>query len=159
MVLGAACLWLGGLTFYAAFVIPVLHDALGSHREAGFVTRTVTLRINLLAAIALPLLTWDLWLDSIRPPKTPHRVAVATLVIMALAQATLFYLHRVLDSQITTADRSIDAATGFYQVHRVYLLVTAAQWTAGLVHVAVMLSRWRRLDGRVTSGSNDGMTA
>ena len=41
-------IWLGGFTFYAAAVIPVLHDQLGGALESGLVTQRVTIDLNLL---------------------------------------------------------------------------------------------------------------
>lgn len=53
IVVVAGAVWLGGLTFYAAVVIPTAHDVLGSHREVGFITQQVTERINAIAVVAL----------------------------------------------------------------------------------------------------------
>ena len=40
--------WMGGFTFYAGAVIPVLHDQLGGALESGLVTQRVTIDLNLL---------------------------------------------------------------------------------------------------------------
>ena len=59
LVLVALMFWLGGFTFYAAVVVPVGQEDLGSHLEQGFITRQVTKYLNLSGAIALLLLAWD----------------------------------------------------------------------------------------------------
>jgi len=51
-----------------------------------------------------------------------------------------------LDRLLDPATRTIVDHTRFYAVHRVYLLVTAVQWTAGFVHMGLVLAAWRAED-------------
>ena len=53
LVLAALMFWQGGFTFYAAVVIKVGQDVLGSHRRQGFVTRRVAQYLNLLRTNSL----------------------------------------------------------------------------------------------------------
>src|SRR5215468_6101686 len=59
LVLVALMFWQGGFTFYAAVVVPVGQNELGSHLQQGFITRQVTDYLNLSGAIALFLLGCD----------------------------------------------------------------------------------------------------
>lgn len=52
-------LWLCGVVFYGAFVVPTAHEVLGSHREIGFVARKVTGPLNWIGAATRALLLWN----------------------------------------------------------------------------------------------------
>src|SRR5437899_2231150 len=51
-VLIALMFWQGGFTFYAAVVVPIGQEELGSHESQGFITRGVTNYQNRAGAIA-----------------------------------------------------------------------------------------------------------
>src|SRR2546423_10638475 len=53
LVIAALMLWQGGFTFYAAVVVPIGMDELGSHTAQGFLTRRVAPFINLAGLLAL----------------------------------------------------------------------------------------------------------
>ena len=55
----AMALWWGGLTFYAAFVVPIGVEVLGGATEQGFITQRVSNIINLLGALTLVVLVWN----------------------------------------------------------------------------------------------------
>ena len=59
LVLLALSFWQGGFTFYAAVVVPVGQEVFG-HLRQGFITRQVTVYLNLAGAVALLVLVWDL---------------------------------------------------------------------------------------------------
>src|SRR2546428_9021513 len=59
LVLAALMFWQGGFTFYAAVVVPVGQQVLGSDLEQGFITRQVTQWLNVAGAVALVPLAWD----------------------------------------------------------------------------------------------------
>ena len=59
LVLAALMFWQGGFTFYAAVVVPVGKEVLGSHFNQGRITRRVTVYLNLAGAVALLPLAWD----------------------------------------------------------------------------------------------------
>ncbi len=60
LVLLALFFWQGGFTFYAAVVVPIGQHVFG-HLRQGFVTRQVTVYLNLAGAVALLILVWDLF--------------------------------------------------------------------------------------------------
>jgi hypothetical protein len=65
---------------------------------------------------------------------------------MVAAQAVLFALHPSLDRLLDPATRTVADHARFYATHRAYLLVTAAQWIAGAVHMGLVLAAWRAED-------------
>src|SRR5882757_5404654 len=60
LAVAALMFWQGGFTFYAAVVVPVGQDVLGSHLEQGFITREVTWYLNIAGAAGLALLALEL---------------------------------------------------------------------------------------------------
>src|SRR5579884_592805 len=59
LTLIALSFWQGGFTFYAAVVVPIGQQVFG-HLRQGFLTRQVTVYLNLIGAVALLVLLWDL---------------------------------------------------------------------------------------------------
>lgn len=120
------CLWWGGLTFYAAVVIPIATELLGAETQ-GFVTQRVTRWLNVLTTA---------WLVMVAVDAKRHRSCWlwSLWMMMALSQIGLFVDHARLTSLMDFANQaiSIDRAR-FYAEHQVYLWITVVQWLAGLV--------------------------
>ena len=55
LLLMSLMFWQGGFTFYSAVVVPIGSDLLGSGRDQGFITRSVTNYLNLAGVAALAL--------------------------------------------------------------------------------------------------------
>jgi hypothetical protein len=117
--------WLGGLTFYALVVVPIGNDLYGS-TEQGFLTQQVTIWLNTIGTATLAVLFLNL-------VYLRGRLLMITWLVMAAAQVGLVATHAKLDSLLDAATQSV--ATGFYSAHRQYLILTALQWLAGLVHL------------------------
>jgi hypothetical protein len=62
-------IWWGGFTFYAAIVVPVGSEILGSARTQGFITQVVTHWLNLAAALTILMMAVDSWLNRRTPQK------------------------------------------------------------------------------------------
>src|SRR5436190_5790515 len=106
LVIAALMLWQGGFTFYAAIVIPIGMDELGSHTAQGFITRRVAPFINLAGLIALaPLLADVLCTRGDRPVRT--RLRWATLVALSVTLATLLWLYPRINALLDPASRSV----------------------------------------------------
>lgn len=146
VVLVAGAFWIGGLTFYAAAVIPTAHSVLGSHTLVGFITQRVTNWINISGVAALALLFLNLAGTRQRPPARLEFALWGTWVGMGLVQAALFLLHPVLDGMLDASARAIVAPDRFYGLHRIYLSLTMAQLATALVHVVCVLTLWRWRD-------------
>ena len=124
------CVWWGGLTFYAAIVIPIATELLGAETQ-GFVTQQVTRWLNALTTV---------WLVMVAVDAVRHRSHWRWLLwaALALCQIALFVDHarltRLMD--FSTQAIAIDRAR-FYAEHQVYLWITVVQWLMGLAWLAV----------------------
>ena len=115
LALGA---WWGALTFYGAVVVPEGTEQLGSQTQ-GLVTQQVTRTLNLIGVAAAALSFVEL-------RRCGARRAWAAWLVFVFCQAALFGIHSWLSKLLATgADRR-----WFYDVHRIYLFTTAAQWGA-----------------------------
>lgn len=144
LVLLGFSLWFGGLTFYSLVVIPAAHAVLRSHLRVGFITQEVTRWINVAGVSALALLLWD-YLAARK--ERPGRLRLGTWAVMAIAQAALLALHPFLDSRLDATSKDIAEPDRFYELHRLYLLITTVQWGAALPHVWALLRAWTSRDG------------
>jgi hypothetical protein len=120
----ALAIWWGGLTFYAACVVPIGTDILGAEMQ-GMVTQRVTHWLNAAGWLAMTLMAIQMKLIC-RPSRTVV-VSWATTVITLIA---LQVIHSQLDGLL--AQDAYDDAE-FYSIHRWYLLTTTVQWLSGLV--------------------------
>ena len=143
LVLLVMAFWLGGLTFYAAVVIPTAHEVLGTHRTVGFITQKVTNWINLVGTVALLVLLARWMISSSAPSRRLRASLIVTWVVMVGMQALLFYLHSVLDRTLDIQARQVVDDGRFYNLHRVYLVTTIIQQCAGLIHVFCLVYVWQ----------------
>ena len=120
-------LWWGGLTFYSLVVVPIGSEVFGTTAQ-GFVTQRVTHWLNGIGLVTLVLLLWNL-------TAARRRLLIATWLVMASCLAGLVVLHGSLDALLDPQSRSVHDVERFYNLHRIYLLVTAVQWLAGLAHL------------------------
>ena len=123
-------LWLGGLTFYSAIVVPIGRSVLGGMPQSS-VTQPVTIRINVLGLIAGLIVIADGWLGGPKPGWKSRRVWLGAALV--LLQFGLFYEHSrlsVLWERAIQADKPTGSV--FYGEHRVYLVLTTIQWFVGL---------------------------
>lgn len=136
-------LWWGGLTVYAAIVVPIGSDVFGA-TDQGFVTQQVTHWLNGLAAAALLLSAWRVF--TVGP-----RWLRATWLSLSVALLALLALHVIMDGMLDAQGQSIIDTEQFYGIHRWYLLVTAGQWLAG---IALLYGIWQ-LPGAGGSGAGE----
>ncbi len=140
LALWSMVFWLGGFTFYAAVVIPVLHDQLGSPLETGLVTRRVTDVLNAAGFVTI-VLAWTLFrMEPERPSvrSARRRWSGAALAATTVCLLCLVLLHRVLDQMLDGGGLS-----GFYRLHRVYLWLSTIQWLANLILLTGWARAWR----------------
>ena len=137
--------WFGGFTFYALVVVPTGHHVLRSKVRQGFITQQVTNKLNVLGAITLVALAWQV--VAVRRAKSRRWFRVASISWMALAVtlAVLFWLHPQLDALLDPTARSVMDDEKFYALHRWYLIVATAQWLAGMVHAGALLTETLRI--------------
>lgn len=144
LALIALFFWQGGFTFYAGVVVPVGQEIFGSSRQ-GFVTRQVTVYLNLAGAAALLVLLWDLWAAR-GASKWLRRSRWLMWAGMLLALLWLYRLHGQLDELLVVKGRIILDADTFHVRHRLYLWISTVQWAWGLLYLFASLAIWRRED-------------
>lgn len=114
--------WWGGLTFYAAVVVPIGTSQFGSV-EQGFLTQQVTVWLNVMCGLVIVGLT----IRVVQGHR--YRLGLVTL-LLALVTGALVWQHSRLSALMDPASRTI--ADGFYPQHALYLWLTTAQWLLGL---------------------------
>ncbi len=108
--------WWGALTFYGLVVVPEGTDQLGSQTQ-GLITQQVTRTLNLVGVAVAAMLFFEL-------RRAGGRLAWGAWVVFVACQIALLGVHAWLSDLLATgADRR-----WFYDVHRIYLFATAAQW-------------------------------
>jgi hypothetical protein len=144
LVLAGLFFWQGGFTFYAAVVVPVGQQVFG-HLSQGFVTRQVTVYLNLAGAVALALLLWDLFAapDAAAWRRWGRRGLWAAMLAALLF---LFWLHGRLDELLVPEDWLVRHPNTFRPRHRLYLWVSTGQWACGLLYMLLTLGTWRKED-------------
>jgi Domain of unknown function (DUF4149) len=139
LALTAMAFWLGGFTFYSAFVIPILHDTMGGH-DAGVVTGRVTNPLNVIGVVTIAL--WWLMVAVERPStRWATWIRVGLLVVSTAILVGLILLHPIMDARLESG-----AMTGFYPLHQIYLNVSTVQWVMNLGLIATTLLVWRSID-------------
>jgi hypothetical protein len=150
LVLVALMFWQGGFTFYAAVVVPAGHAVLRPSFHQAFVTRLVSLYLNVAGALALVLLAWDTASTS-DPCARRRRWRWAAWLGMVVALAVLVWLYPRLDGHMDTENLRILDPDGLGPIHRVYLWVSTAQWACGVIYAVLMLCAWRAADRRTVN--------
>jgi hypothetical protein len=136
--------WLGGFTFYAAVVVPIGTDVLGSSLQQGAITRQVTNWLNLAGAATLG--AWAVELV-VSPAPTPLRQRLRWLswCVMAVPLLALIVLHPLMAGLL---DAPVLDKDTFRTLHRWYLWLSTVQWAAGLLLSFMTLQTWRDADQR-----------
>jgi hypothetical protein len=145
LVLAALMFWQGGFTFYAAVVVPVGTQVLGSPLDQGLITRHVTTYLNLAGAFALLPLAWDALAALGRSPWA-RRVVWLSWAGMALTLILLVWLHGRLEDLLHPETQRILDRPIFRITHRGYLWISTVQWMFGVAYAAAMLLGWRQED-------------
>jgi hypothetical protein len=139
--------WQGGFMFYGGVVVPVGARILGSEREQGFITQSVTNYLNLAGAVCLILFLEHLWHDRRRGVSKLEWVfwsfAVVSLVVLAV-------IHRQMDQIVNAETSSIFDPDRFGRFHKMYIGTSSLQWVASLAMLFLTLTRWKRQDATNT---------
>lgn len=137
-------LWMGGFTFYTLVVIPTGGKVLGSERDVGFITQQVTNWLNWLGLLALLILGWNAQAEGRGILKL---LLSCAWLAMALTEAGVFLLHRIIDGLLDTETHKIHGPLDhFFVWHRSYMAVASLQWLAALIYLWLALIIWRRTD-------------
>src|SRR5262245_21571960 len=142
LVFAALLFWYGGATFYASVVIPVGLNTLQPPRLQTFVTRTVTLILNLSGTLALMLFVWDV--AAARDPRRTRRLARwLTCAGMLLTLLGLAWLHFQLDRLMDVRTLQIHQPEAVRPLHWTYVGISGLQWLCGTLYAFLTLYAWR----------------
>jgi len=149
LVLIGLFFWQGGFTFYASVVVPIGQQQFG-HLRQGFVTRQVTIYLNLAGAAALVLLLWEL-LASADRAAWRRRSRWLLWAGMLLTLIHLHWLHGQLDELLAARGFLVRDDEAFRPQHRLYLWISTVQWACGLLFLFLTLGTWRAHEGLTAS--------
>ena len=121
----ALALWLGGFTFYAAVVVPDLHENLGG-METGEISRRVAPSLYLIGAAALALGWLVALTDRSHRSGWRGKARLGLLAANSLLLITLVLMHRSLGLQLDSGGKLAE----FRSFHEVYLTTWTVQWLA-----------------------------
>jgi hypothetical protein len=143
--LGAMTFWVGGFTFYAGIVIPILHEFM-AESEAGQITRQVTDALNLVGLVAV--VVWSILLIMERKfvPRWASQLRLAAFggaVLLLVGQGVV---HQILDARLDAG-----SMRGFYPIHRVYVGGSTLQWGLNLALLYLSLVLWNARESENTS--------
>jgi len=142
LVFAALLFWYGGATFYVSVVIPVGLHTLQPPGLQTFVTRTVTLLLNSIGAVALGLFAWDV--RATRDPCSGRRLARwLACAGMLLTLVVLIWMHVRLDRLIDVQKLQVLDREALRPLHRLYVAISGLQWTCGTVYAFLTLYAWR----------------
>ena len=142
LVIASFAVWFGGFFFYAAFVVPIGTDELGSAREQGFITRLVAHRLNAMCLMALAVMTVETFASWRRTGNLLRFLKVGSLLAIGALLAWLVLLHPQLDQLLDAENHDVLDRAAFYQLHRVYLWVSTLQWSCAWIWLFVVLQNW-----------------
>ena len=137
--------WQGGFMFYGAVVVPVGSEVLGSHREQGFVTRSVTNYLNGAGVLCLAVWCWDVF-QGRRTGSKWHRLRWILWATLAAALALQGWLHLRLDELLDPQAFHILDRHGFNRLHQWYLIISTIQWIGAIVLAVLTIWAWKEND-------------
>jgi hypothetical protein len=131
----ALAAWFGGFTFYAAVVVPDLHDNLGG-METGEISRRVAIYLYALGVAALVLAWLNMATDRDRRNGRQGKARLGLLAVNSALLLTLIAMHRALGIRLDSGA----SLAAFRSFHEIYLTTWTAQWLAilGLMAVDVL---------------------
>ena len=144
LAIASLMFWQGGFTFYAAVVVPVGQEVLGSHLEQGFITRVVTRYLNIAGAVALGVLAFELLACARRRSKLRWSVWLSMVGVLA----ALIVLHPTLDSLIDVDAHALIDRPSFRLRHRIYLWVSTLEWVLAGSYLWLLLRDWARSEAK-----------
>jgi hypothetical protein len=143
----ALAVWFGGFTFYSTAVIATSQKVLHSQLRAGLITQQVTNWLNLISLPTLAVCAWN-WFVCRTDGRRFWVIALGLAVCgMVALQVALFPVHGMLDARIVGHEVADEG--GFFRLHRIYLVLSTAQWCATLGYIWAALILW---SARVKSG-------
>jgi len=110
-------------------------NVLGSHILMGLITQQVAVRLNIAAAAAIGLGIVNLWMNRTEIQPKRMRLLNLNLYVMLALLIFLVMLRGVMNQYLDPITKTLSEEHHFYQLHRIYLLVSAFMWMQGILHL------------------------
>jgi len=150
----ALAVWFGGFTFYSTAVIATSQKVLHSQLRAGLITQQVTNWLNWISVPTLAICASNWFVCRREGRRFWVLVLGVSLGAMMVSQVALFPTHSVLDGRIV--NREIADEGAFFRWHRLYLMLSTAQWCATLGYIWSALMLWSsRLETNGTTRTDE----
>ena len=140
--------WQGGFMFYGAVVVPVGSEVLSSHREQGFVTRSVTNYLNGAGTLCLVVWCWDIIQERHAALKW-NRLRWLVWGFLVATLAIQGWLHLRLDELLDPKTFLIIDGAQFSHLHQWYLILSTIQWGCAIVLTGLTIWSWKESDAVV----------
>jgi len=141
LVFQAFLIWQGGFVFYAAVVVPIGTDQLGSALAQGRITQHVTHALNVFGLLWHLLYAWEL-LASSDPHRRRARLRFVLWCFSIVFLGGLVLIHRELDSIIDDSPDKIVERVLFARWHIAYLWLTTMHWLMALAQSVLTIQAW-----------------
>lgn len=140
--------WQGGFMFYGVVVVPVGAEVLGSHRDQGFITRSVTNYLNVAGVLCLVVWCWDVMQGQGSGSKW-QRLRWVLWSSLVVALALQGWLHLRLDNLLDPQAFQIHDRSLFNRIHQWYLIISTLQWIGAIVLAGLTIWTWMESDAAV----------
>ncbi len=138
--------WQGGFLFYAAVVVSVGTEVLGTAEDQGWITQQVTNWLNLAGAAALAAWAWDIVAEPASAAWRRRRWSLWSLLVAGLL--ALILLHPFLDAHMDYESRRLFGRANFRLLHKAYLWISTAQWLGSIGLSWWTLRVWKSFDSQ-----------
>lgn len=139
LTLQALLVWQGGFVFYAAVVVPIGTEILGSPAAQGAITQRAAFWLNVCGTAWAALALLDALADGRR---ARARLLIWAVAVLALAGQWL--LHPMLGELYDAEAMRVRDRAEFRRLHIIYLWLTTIDWLAGLAYCWRLLQDWTR---------------
>jgi len=138
----------GGFLFYAAVVVPIGTDQLGSALLQGLITQRVTWWLNLFGFAWLIVAAWDTRAESDR--RSRRWIVWGLRAALAVA---LVVLHDRMAAFLDLERERVSDRVAFRNRHIAYLWLSTLDWILGMIAARQAIRAWTAHGGSGTVGS------
>ncbi len=129
--------WQGGFVFYAAVVVPIGTEELGSAMAQGAITQKVSVWLNILGGVWHAFLLWDTLSELAQ-----RRWRMGLLVLSFFGWVALLVLHPLMGELFSDQIIRPSLAKQFRVLHICYLWISTLHWLLSLIALWQTLNVW-----------------
>jgi hypothetical protein len=150
LLLQAFLWWQGGFVFYAAVVVPIGTEELGSAMAQGAITQKVSVWLNILGGVWHAIVLWDTLAE-----RAQRRWRLSLLVVSLLGLVALLALHQLIGNLFSDQIVRPSDAKQFRILHACYLWTSTLHWLLALLVLWITLGVWMGKPGSLAPLRND----